>query len=243
MLSICDMCPARFRSPKLLQRHLLLAHGSEEDRACGIAALKARRQQRGPVVTTGLTTNETVLVCRPRLPSTGDSDNTSDSSSDSDSASESSDRSSEAEPDADPRLPPLTPPRVVPGLPELFPGEGENHDVVDDATRSKGRPAFAPIKIASIDASVRYRDELPDPRLHFLGAPSVTSSGAIAAHLRTYRRRARRRPVELAVTRTRTAAVIYTETAILPDGTRYQLTQTWVPPPTARETEAVATQT
>ena len=108
----------------MLHRQLLLAHGDARDRAYGIAALSARRQQSWPAATK--TTNETVLVCRPRLRllSDGRGDDSasetesSDTSSgtDSDSAalsnSDSIDRNAE--------LPPLIPPRLVAELPELF---------------------------------------------------------------------------------------------------------------------------
>ncbi|KAI0219401.1 hypothetical protein LSAT2_029050, partial [Lamellibrachia satsuma] len=93
--------------------------------------------------------------------------------------------------------------------------------------------AYEPIAIDS--TGVDYRNELSDPRLHFIGAPSVTSQVEIAIHKRVYRRRARHCHVGLSVSGglARTAIVMFTERAVLPDGTVYELTQTWVPPPTA----------
>ena len=253
----CYMCRATLQTAGLLQRHLRLTHGDTRDRAYGIAALAARRKRSDPAETR--ITNETVLVCWPRLLSDGRDD---------DSSSVTTDTDTDSENDNNAALPPLTPPRLVAELPELFPDGSQTPEIEDrpvnnqpeklvsrlvpkltpdvaDATapRCEDRPAYNRPERFTPLVTVCYQDDLPDPRLHFLGAPSTTSSEDVATHLRRYRRRARRRPVQSTCTSTNTAAILFTETATLADGMTYTLTQTWVPPPVARQTVTATTQT
>ena len=86
------------------------------------------------------TTNETVLVCRPRLLSDGrDNDSTSETgSSETDSDSP---FLGDSDSDHNAELPPLTPPWFVAELPKLFPGDGEIPGVADtSAPRIEDRP-------------------------------------------------------------------------------------------------------
>ena len=284
------MCRATLQTAGLLQRHLGLTHGDTRDRAYGIAALAARRKRSEPAETR--ITNETVLVCRPRLLSDDRDDDSSSVTTDTDSENDNNaalpplnppprllpdgrddDHSSvttdtDSENDNNAALPPLTPPRLIAELPELFPDGSQTPEIeyrpaynqpeklasrlvpkltpdVADATapRSEDRPAYNRPERFTPLVTVCYQDDLPDPRLHFLGAPSTTSSEDVATHLRRYRRRARRRPVQLICTSTNTVAILFTETATLADGMTYTLTQTWVPPPVARQTVTATTQT
>ena len=89
-----------------------------------------------------------------------------------------------------------------------------------------------------------YVDFHLDPRLLFLGAPSASFQTPAARLLQSLRREALRGPVQSS---TRCPAgvgfVRKTERAILPDGTIYELTATWVPDPEFQHKISKGTQT
>ena len=99
----CYMCRASLQTAGMPRRHRRLTHGDSRDRAYGITALAARSE---PAVTRS--TNETVLVCRPRFLSDGrDNDSTSEAGS----SETDSDSPSLGDNDHNAELPPLTHPR------------------------------------------------------------------------------------------------------------------------------------
>jgi hypothetical protein len=117
----CYMCRASLQTAGMPRRHRRLTHGDSRDRAYGITALAARSE---PAVTRS--TNETVLVCRPRFLSDGrDNDSTSEAgSSETDSDSP---FLGDSDSDHNAALPPLTPPRgSSPSCPSCSPEMGKS---------------------------------------------------------------------------------------------------------------------